>query len=89
MVQLSPAAAGIERHRLHLEQPEAETQVHRRAAQWLTNHGDPSKLSVTWCWAGIPQRSGGALLMGPRDVIAYPASPNPTDNIVCNPGGVD
>ena len=57
-----PMLLELMRHRLHLEQPDAELRLHRRAAEWMSGHDHPIEAIHHLILAGETDTAGRHLL---------------------------
>ena len=57
-----PLLRELMRYRLRLDNPQLVPQLHRRAAEWMTEHSDPIGAIVHWILAGDEQEAGGTML---------------------------
>ena len=57
-----PMLLELMRHRLHLEQPEAELTLHRRAAEWMSSHEQPIEAIHQLILAGETATAGLSML---------------------------
>lgn len=57
-----PLMRELLRHRVALEQPTAAPELHRRAAEWMAQHGEPIESVRHWILAGDLQGAGRTLL---------------------------